>query len=108
MRIKHSIPQHNCFTIILPSRKDYEKRCYLANKKSGEIYELSDLNTDQTTKALLLDYYQFTMRELPDSICYVVYGIPSDQVKRALINKYPQLRDENAEVEVLILQKMEI
>lgn len=105
MHLKHSIPSHSCFLIIQPRRKEYTNRCLLVNGKSGEVYELEDIESGHVTKAILLDLFYYEMRELPESICYVAYGVSRDLVKRALRSRYPELKNDTAMVEVLILQK---
>lgn len=91
--------------IIQPGRSGYENRCLLVNGKYGEVYELEDIETGQVTKAILLDLFCYEMGELPESICYIAYGTSREQVKRALRSRYPQLKNNMAMVEVLILQK---
>ena len=105
MHVRHSIPSHSCFMIIQPRRDGYENRCLLANGKSGEVYELEDIETGQVTRAILLDSFCYEIGELPESICYIAYGTSREQVKRALCSRYPQLKNNMATVEVLILQK---
>ena len=87
-----------------PYRGDQPSRCYLVNKTEGELYELKDIETKITHSAILLDYYIFTIQELPDGICYITYGMPAVDVKRALLNRYRELSSES-EIEVLILKK---
>lgn len=105
MHVKHSMPSHSCFMIIQPGRDGYANRCLLVNGKSGEVYELEDIETGQVTKAILLDSFRYEMNELPESICFLAYGLSLNQVKRALRARYPELKNDTAMVEVLILQK---
>lgn len=100
--MRHSIPRHNCFTIMQPARGNYSSRCFLVNKKEGELYELEDLETGEIKQAVLLDYFIYRLKELPDCICYITYGQLADKIKRALANRFPGLNSES-EIEVLIL-----
>lgn len=102
MKIKHSIPRHNCFTIMQPARGNYSSRCFLANKEAGELYELEDIESGEIKQTVLLDYFTFTLEELPNSICYITYGQPAADIKRALMSKFPGLNSES-KIEVLIL-----
>lgn len=104
MQISHSIPSHDCFMIMQPFRGGYTSRCYLANKTEGELYELKDIDTGITQQSILLDYYVYTIAELPDGICYITYGLSAQDVKRALLNRYRELSSES-KIEVLILKK---
>lgn len=105
MKIRHSIPSHGCFMIIMPARGEYTSRCLLVNGDKGEVYELEDIESKSMTKAILLDLYRYTINELPESLCYMSYGLSRDSVIKALRSRYPELRKDIAEVEVLILQK---
>ena len=106
MRIKHAIPCHGCFLIVQPARGDYRKRCFLVNSEKGEVYELEDPETGEISKAILLDYYTYAVSKIPDSICYLAYGMGSKVIVPALQERFPVLRD-NHEVEVLILKRID-
>lgn len=107
IKIKHSLPVHNCFMIMQPARKNYASRCLLVNKETGELYELEDVKDGTCVMAILLDYYTFEMRELPETLCYLSYGSSKEITERALSRKYPSLRQSQAEVEVLVLMKLD-
>lgn len=104
MKVKHSVPSHDCFMIMQPARGEYRKRCFLVNGEKGEVYELEDIDTGNITMAILLDMFYYTLNELPESLCYLCYGLPRDSVVKALRSRYPELQDRGG-VEVLILQK---
>lgn len=89
-----------------PARGNYFARCFLVNKEAGELCELEDPVTGNITRAKTLDMYRYTIRELPDSICYITYGLSGDKVKSAILSRYPGLTLDS-EIEVLILQKLE-
>lgn len=105
MRVKHSVPVHGCFMIILPARGEYRNRCLLVNGDKGEVYELEDIESGHVTKAILLDMFCYRLDELPESLCYLSYGLSRYAVIKALCYRYPNLKKDDAEVEVLILQK---
>lgn len=104
MKIKHSVPSHDCFMIIQPARGDYRSRCLLVNGEKGEVYELEDVDSGNITRAILLDLFCYAVNELPESICYLCYGLPRLTVIKALYSRYPELQS-GKNVEVLIIQK---
>lgn len=104
--IKHGCPKHSCFAIIQPARGHYADRCRLVNGHEGEIYKLN-MEGDDEVFAELLDMFEYTLRELPESNCYWAYGMSKEKLTRALMNKYPRLR-EDSEIELLLLRRCKI
>lgn len=105
--ISHGQPKHACFAIIQPSRGHYTDRCRLVNGKQGEIYKLTSPDDGVEVFAELLDLYVYTIRELPESSCYWAYGMNKEKLIRALMNKYPRLR-EDSEIELLLLRRCKL
>lgn len=106
LSIKHGCPKHSCFAIIQPARGNYSVRCRLVNGREGELYKLTNEGEGEVY-AELLDMFVYTLKELPESNCYWAYGMGKEKLMRALMNKYPNLR-EDSEIELLLLRKCRI
>lgn len=103
--VKHSVPKHSCFAIIQPARGQYTARCRLVNGHEGELYKL--MNDGEEVYAELLDMFVYRLGEIPESNCFWAYGIGKEKLVRALMNKYPRLR-EDSEIELLLLRKCKL
>ncbi|WP_294141627.1 hypothetical protein [uncultured Sanguibacteroides sp.] len=104
--VKHSIPKHSCFAIVLPARGNYAIRCRLVNGREGELYKLAN-DGENEIYAELLDMFVYTLKELPESNCYWAYGMSKERLIQALMNKFPCLR-EDSEIELLLLRKCKV
>lgn len=103
--VNHGIPRHSCFAIIQPARGQYTARCRLVNGREGELYKLT--NEGEEVYAELLDMFVYTLKDIPESNCFWAYGMSKERLVRALMNKYPRLR-EGSEVELLLLRKCKV
>lgn len=105
VKIKHGIPKHDCFMIMRPAAGRYIERCRLANNHAGEIMELEDPVTGDITITETLDMYRYTLQDLPESICYITYGLSASKVKSAILSRYPGTAPDT-DIEVVVLLKL--
>jgi hypothetical protein len=102
--ITHGEPKTPFFMIAFPKRSyDIPRGC-----DGSTIIQLQDDKNNKTIRAAYFGCFEFNMADLQnrDAISRLAYGVKGDYLKQNLMNKYPELRHEQAVVEFWILKRI--
>jgi len=107
--IKHGIPKHDYFSIVLPENKENSYKAFNWQNQSNYEYptvELTDPVTNKVQLARPLEVLKFNVDEMPTYLTLLSYGhVPAD-LAQVLKKRYPSLQFPGALVEFWLLVKI--
>jgi hypothetical protein len=99
--LNHGIPKHNCFVIAQPPGP------HKYSEMLGKQFVIQNpKKPDEQHKVELVDLWDWSIDTVPDTFCYIAYGLPKNKILPVLLAQYPLIQQKKR-IHFYLLRKLD-
>lgn len=108
MIIKHGIPKHDCFPIVLPTNVIKPTLDELEENYQPPVYEFEDPKTEEKFQGEIIKIATLSLTEFKNQsmLSLMAYGQPADKIIPELQRRYPEIH-RTQKIHYVLIRKIE-